>query len=175
MRTAAFTMNFKMKKRILAWGAALLCCISCIDANTTLGGSFVPAAETYTFSRAPGRSTIAAGALNGRVRDGNGCGGPAMATGHGKGSTAGSRGKDMDRRRGRGRPAARVRAPGASRRSFFSTRPPGPRKARRRGAARPSRTAYQNRSAETLAGLAHPACRPGRLPGAFSVLAHGDG
>ena len=32
-------------------------------------------------SRAPGRSTIAAGALNGRVRDGNGCGGPAMATG----------------------------------------------------------------------------------------------
>lgn len=49
MRTAAFTMNFKMKKRFLAWGAALLCCISCIDANTTLGGSFVPAAETYTF------------------------------------------------------------------------------------------------------------------------------
>ena len=49
MRTAAFTMNFKMNKRILAWGAALLCCISCIDANTTLGGSFVPAAETYSF------------------------------------------------------------------------------------------------------------------------------
>ena len=49
MRTAAFTMNFKMKKRFLAWGAALLCCISCIDTNTTLGGSFVPASETYTF------------------------------------------------------------------------------------------------------------------------------
>ena len=44
-----------------------------------------------------------------------------------------------------------------------------------RGAERASRTAYQNRSAETLAGLAHPACPPGRLPGAFSVLAHGDG
>ena len=44
-----------------------------------------------------------------------------------------------------------------------------------RGAERASRTAYQNRSAETLAGLAHPACRPGGLPGAFSVLAHGDG
>ena len=43
-----------------------------------------------------------------------------------------------------------------------------------RGAERASRTAYQNRSAETLAGLAHPACRPGRLPGAFSVLAHGE-
>ena len=44
-----------------------------------------------------------------------------------------------------------------------------------RGAERASRTAYQNRSAETLAGLAHPACLPGGLPGAFSVLAHGDG
>ena len=43
-----------------------------------------------------------------------------------------------------------------------------------RGAERASRTAYQNRSAETLAGLAHPACPPGRLPGAFSVLAHGE-
>ena len=42
-------MNFKMKKRFLAWGAALLCCISCIDTNTTLGGNLVPAAETYTF------------------------------------------------------------------------------------------------------------------------------
>ncbi len=31
-------------------------------------------------SRAPGRSIIAAGALNGRVRDGNGCSGPAKAT-----------------------------------------------------------------------------------------------
>lgn len=49
MRTAVFTMNFKMRKRFLAWGAALLCCISCIDTNTTLGGNFVPAAETYTF------------------------------------------------------------------------------------------------------------------------------
>ena len=42
-------MNFKMTKRILAWGAALLCCISCIETNTTLGGNLVPAAETYTF------------------------------------------------------------------------------------------------------------------------------
>ena len=45
-------MNFKMKTRFLAWGAALLCCISCIDTNTTLGGNFVPAAETYTFHTA---------------------------------------------------------------------------------------------------------------------------
>ena len=49
MRTAVFTMNFKMKTRFLAWGAALLCCLSCIDTNTTLGGNFVPAEETYTF------------------------------------------------------------------------------------------------------------------------------
>ena len=45
-------MNFKMKKRFLAWGAALLCCISCIDMDNTLGGNFVPAAETYTFHTA---------------------------------------------------------------------------------------------------------------------------
>ena len=42
-------MNFKMKTRFLAWGAALLCCISCIETNTTLGGNFVPAEETYSF------------------------------------------------------------------------------------------------------------------------------
>ena len=57
----------------------------------------------------------------------------------------------------------------------FFPRPRPFRGAAGRGAERASRTAYQNRSAETLAGLAHPACRPGRLPGAFSVLAHGDG
>ena len=34
-------------------------------------------------SRAPGRSIIAAGALNGRVRDGNGCLSPAKATNQG--------------------------------------------------------------------------------------------
>ncbi|NLZ20139.1 MAG: DUF4270 domain-containing protein [Bacteroidales bacterium] len=38
-----------MKTRLLAWVAALFCCLSCIDTNTTLGGNFVPAAETYTF------------------------------------------------------------------------------------------------------------------------------
>ena len=57
----------------------------------------------------------------------------------------------------------------------YSCPAPGPSAfAARLGAERASRTAYQNRSAETLAGLAHPACRPGRLPGAFSVLAHGE-
>ena len=78
---------------------------------------------------------------------------------------------------GRGRRRGRRGAPeGASRRKKDSSLRPRPfRAAAGRGAERASRTAYQNRSAETLAGLAHPACRPGRLPGAFSVLAHGDG
>ena len=57
---------------------------------------------------------------------------------------------------------------------FFVLAPGRAASAAWRGAERASRTAYQNRSAETLAGLAHPACRPGRLPGAFSVLAHGE-
>ena len=64
---------------------------------------------------------------------------------------------------------------GASRFQAIHVLAPGPSAfADRRGAERASRTAYQNRSAETLAGLAHPACPPGRLPGAFSVLAHGE-
>ena len=64
---------------------------------------------------------------------------------------------------------------GASRFQVIHVLAPGPSAfADRRGAERASRTAYQNRSAETLAGLAHPACPPGRLPGAFSVLAHGE-
>ena len=82
---------------------------------------------------------------------------------------SGKRGKE-GRRRGAG-----ARPDGASRDACFSFFAPGrPAFADRRGAERASRTAYQNRSAETLAGLAHPACPPGRLPGAFSVLAHGE-
>ena len=42
-------MNFKMKTRFLALAAALLCCYSCIETNSTLGGSLVPTVETYTF------------------------------------------------------------------------------------------------------------------------------
>ena len=78
--------------------------------------------------------------------------------------------KRRPRRRGAG-----ARPDGAPRNSDFHVFAPGPSAhAAGRGAERASRTAYQNRSAETLAGLAHPACRPGRLPGAFSVLAHGE-
>ena len=42
-------MNFKMKTRFLALAAALLCCYSCIETNSTLGGNLVPTVETYTF------------------------------------------------------------------------------------------------------------------------------
>ena len=42
-------MNFKMKTRFLALAAALLCCYSCIETDTTLGGNLVPTVETYTF------------------------------------------------------------------------------------------------------------------------------
>ena len=49
MRTAVFTMNFKMKTHFLALAAASLCCLGCIEVNHTLGGTLVPAAETYTF------------------------------------------------------------------------------------------------------------------------------
>ena len=73
----------------------------------------------------------------------------------------------------KGLAGARRRARRVSRSSCLRPRPF--RDAAGRGAERASRTAYQNRSAETLAGLAHPACLPGGLPGAFSVLAHGDG
>lgn len=42
-------MNFKMKTRFLALAAALVCCYSCIETNSTLGGSLVPTVETYSF------------------------------------------------------------------------------------------------------------------------------
>ena len=122
-------------------------------------------------SHAPGRSTIAAGALNVRVREGNGCDSPAKATGHKINNRKRKEMKGRPQKGRRGAPGRRV-----ARDACFSFFAPGrPAFAGRRGAERASRTAYQNRSAETLAGLAHPACRPGRLPGAFSVLAHGDG
>lgn len=45
-------MNFKMKIRFLALAAALVCCLSCIETNTSVGGAFVPVTETYTFHTA---------------------------------------------------------------------------------------------------------------------------
>ena len=45
-------MNFKMKFRLLAVAAGLVCCLSCIEKDNSLGGVFVPVAETYTFHTA---------------------------------------------------------------------------------------------------------------------------
>ena len=42
-------MNFKMKTRFLALAAALVCCYSCIETDSTLGGNLVPTLETYSF------------------------------------------------------------------------------------------------------------------------------
>ena len=42
-------MNFRMKKHLLALAAVPLCCLACIETDSTLGGSLVPAVETYTF------------------------------------------------------------------------------------------------------------------------------
>ena len=92
---------------------------------------------------------------------------PVMEIGNGKRKTGG-----RSCRRG-----ARGGAPEGASRSMYICLVCAPGRAALaawRGAERASRTAYQNRSAETLAGLAHPACPPGRLPGAFSVLAHGE-
>ena len=38
-----------MKKHLLALAAVPLCCLACIETDPTLGGSLVPAVETYTF------------------------------------------------------------------------------------------------------------------------------
>lgn len=45
-------MNFKMKTRFLALAATLVCCLSCIETNSSIGGAFVPVTETYTFHTA---------------------------------------------------------------------------------------------------------------------------
>lgn len=42
-------MNFKMKTRFLVLAAASLCCLSCVETNSQLGGGLVPVTETYTF------------------------------------------------------------------------------------------------------------------------------
>lgn len=42
-------MNFKMKTIFPVLAAAALCCLSCVETDSTLGGAFVPATETYHF------------------------------------------------------------------------------------------------------------------------------
>ena len=114
-------------------------------------------------SRAPERSIIAAGALNGRVRDGNGCFSPARAA-----NQRVSAGRHMEEQpcpAGRQRP----RPP-----ALIAPRPRARICGRRGGGQRTSLTAYQNPSAERVATLAPGACQPGSLPGAFRTCV-GDG
>ncbi len=104
-------------------------------------------------SRAPGRSIIAARALNGRVRDGNGCLRPAVAANQVFGERGTAMGAQGGQRAGRARLSM-----------------PAPAACAGAGTRRASRTAYQNPSAERVAALAPGACRPGGLPGAFRGL-----
>ena len=69
-------------------------------------------------SHAPGRSTIAARALNVRVREGNGCDSPAKATGQKIGNRMRRKEKGRIRRRGAG-----ARPDGASRNTVSCLRP----------------------------------------------------
>ena len=91
-------------------------------------------------SHAPGRSTIAAGALNVRVREGNGCDSPAKATGQKIGNRMRRKEKGRIRRRGAG-----ARPDGASRNESSRSTPPAAPLSRHGGgrsgqAARPIRT-----------------------------------
>ena len=103
-------------------------------------------------SRAPERSIIAAGALNGRVRDGNGCLSPAEATNQRIGQ------ENRTRKRTRVRSRLGIRPPRAPHKR-------GPRR------QRASLTADQNPSGERVAALAPGTCQPGSLPGALRACA----
>ena len=59
-------------------------------------------------SHAPGRSTIAAGALNVRVREGNGCDSPAKATGQKIGNRKRKKARRKSQKGRRGAPGRRV-------------------------------------------------------------------
>ena len=121
------------------------------------GGPWKREAGGALLSRALERSIIAAGDLNGRVRDGNGCVLPARATSQ---RTWQPDTLESAKRRRTPRGAGCFPLPGTG----------FPRRGKGR---RPGLTAYQKRYAEALAGLAHPPCRPGGLPGAFRALRRG--
>ena len=111
-------------------------------------------------SRALERSIIAAGGLNGRVRDGNGCHTPARGTNQ--------KGWQPDGRKPEEAASARCKA----RISFAAPHASGT-KPGTGGAWRPDRTANQKRYAQCLAALAHPPCQTGSLPVALRVLRPG--
>ncbi len=104
-------------------------------------------------SRAPGRSIIAAGALNGRVRDGNGCSGPAMATSQ-DGTASGTSKETLPVKSG----GERRKVP-APRLYFISAAPAAPDALRGGGggqASRPIRTLRLSASPRLRLGPADP-------------------
>ena len=123
-------------------------------------------------SRALERTIIAAGGLNGRVRDGNGCLTPASGTNQ----------RDWLRPSCPGNGAVRaMQRPCGPRTGPFgaafpppSCCPPAPSPPGGiAGGRRPDLTAYQKRYGERLAALAHPPCQAGVLPAAFRDLRPG--
>ena len=111
-------------------------------------------------SRALERTIIAAGGLNGRVRDGNGCLTPPMA-----------RTKMVANRHGSG---SFHRLSGTFARAWDLDRPPEASCLQGgSGGRRPDLTADQKRYVERLAALAHPPCQTGVLPVAFRDLRPG--
>ena len=56
-----------MKSKVTAIAAALLCCISCIDIDTELGGNLVPKDQTYTIH--PVEAPLPSGAISTRLAD----------------------------------------------------------------------------------------------------------
>ena len=124
-------------------------------------------------SRALERTIIAAGGLNGRVRDGNGCLTPASGTNQ----------RDWLRPSYPGNGAVRaMQHPCGPRTGPFGAAFPPPSMLPARalptgggiaGGRRPDLTAYQKRYGERLAALAHPPCQAGVLPAAFRDLRPG--
>lgn len=45
--TAAFMTNFKMRKSLLALGATVFCCLSCIETNYRIGSDLLPGNQAY--------------------------------------------------------------------------------------------------------------------------------
>ena len=112
-------------------------------------------------SRALKRTIIAAGGLNGRVRDGDGCHTPANGTNQREGSRPWESGTGF-------RVTGQGPAPGLSGLARTGSPRGGPP-----GGRRPGLTAYQKRYAERLAALGHPPCQAGGLPAAFRDLRPG--
>ena len=120
-------------------------------------------------SHALKRTIIAAGGLNGRVRDGNGCLTPANGTNQKEGSWPEGKGSSKSR-------TWALLSSGTLRGPLLglSARPVSPLfREETRGGRRPGHTAYQKRYAERLAALVHPPCQAGSLPAAFRDLRHG--